>query len=340
MEIAIDRAYANIATLTATGPATRWAGFLMDGAAPTTAAELAARVNMNDMADIHNKSVGNFVCNEQQYMTLRESGTTIVSMWPLNGQPTLLKGGSKTFTAYPTYQIYVPDRIFRVDGKELDFLHCSPTFLSTCLTAGSYPTIQDSFEAFAMKDAAGDPNVIEFQLEYDTDRVVTAVRYGGVGVSELTYCTGFALQYFNEATQTWVTATTLTLTAAHNLGGNNIVLATPVTAKKFRMQFTVVAAATSINVRRFRSCALLGTEVRDPTTVAPTWCVFIPVFWWYYGSVLTNGWANLKKNVAEYKYMPAIVDTAGPDGSGAKVVIDPAAGYSFVSYSMALGNVK
>lgn len=338
MEIAIDRSYANLAQLTGTGPASRWVGFLMDGTPPANAAELKARVDMNDMHDIHNKSIGNFVCNEAQYMTLRESGTTILSMWPLAGQPTHLKGGSKTYTSYPTYQVYLPDRIFRVDGKPADFAHGSPAFMSGFLVSSSnYPTISDNYEAFKLRDTAADPVTVEYQLEYDTDRTVTAVRYGGVGLSETTSTTGFALQYFNEATQAWVTASTTAITAANNLGGVNAVLATPVTAKKFRMQIT--SAATPM-WRRYRGCALLGTEVLTPTPPSPTWFIMVPIHWWYYGNVSNVGFQNMKPNVAEYKYMPAIIDTIGAVGSGAKAVIDPANGYSFVSYSMALGNIK
>ena len=340
MELALDRAYANIATLTATGPAARWTGYLMDGTPPETAAELAALVDMRDLAAVHNKSIGNFVCSEQQYMTLRESGATILSMWPLTDQPTLLKGGSKPHKYYPAYQVYIPDRISRVDGKLMDFLHSCPQFISAPLLSNNYPTLNDAFEAFAMKDSAADPSVVEYQLEYDNARVVTAVRYGGVGTSETTYCTAFALQYYDEATSTWVTALTTAITAAHNLGGNNFVLTAPVTAKKFRMQFTIVASATSAVVRRWRPTVLLGAEVLSDPVVNPTWAILIPSYWWYYGNVSTVGWVNFKKNVAEYKYLPAIIDTAGPDGSGAKMVLNPATGHGFVSYSMVLGNIK
>ena len=338
MEIAIDRSYANLALLTGTGPASRWVGFLMGGTPPANAAELKARVNMNDMNDIHNKSLGNFVCNEAQYMTLRESGTTILSMWPLAGQPTLLKGGSKQYTSYPAYQVYTPDRIFRVDGKAADFAHGSPAFLAGFLVSSSnYPTINDTYEAFKLRDAAADPTTVEYQLEYDTARTVTAVRYGGVGTSETTSTTGIALQYFDEASQTWITATTVAVTAAYNLSGVNAALATPVTAKKFRLQIT---SATTPVWRRYRGCALLGTEVLTPPAVEPTWFIMVPVHWWYYGNVANVGFQNMKPNVAEYKYLPAIVDTIGAAGSGAKAVFDPSTGYGFVSYSMALGNIK
>lgn len=333
MELAIDRAYPALSTLATTNTPAKYVGFLMDSTPPTNAAEVKQKVDLTDLADVHAKCVGTIWATEQQYNTLRDAGTSVVSLWPDVSFTPQFKGGSKLIPS-TTYQAYMPDRIFRVDGRKLDFHHCSARFLSYCYHQG-YEVSHDNFEAFRMRESTSDPADVAYQLEYDTPRTVTAVRYGGHGISGVSYVTVFALQYYDEATSTWKSALSQTLTAAQNTAttGTVFTLSAAVTAKLFRMVFTCPAAA----VLRHRPCLLLGTEVINPPQVNPKWIIFVPVLWTYYPSVIPAYLARLRNIAGEYDYMPAIIDTAGYN-NGSKVQLD--ASFNILSYTFALGNIK
>jgi hypothetical protein len=151
----------------------------------------------------------------------------------------------------------------------------------------------------------------------------------------VSYVTVFALQYYDEATSTWKSALSQTLTAAQNTANTGTVftLSAAVTAKLFRMVFTCPAAA----VLRHRPCLLLGTEVINPPQVNPKWIIFVPVLWTNYPNVIPAYLARLRNIAGEYDYMPAIIDTAGYNNGG-KVQLD--ASFNIVSYTFALGNIK
>jgi hypothetical protein len=333
MELAIDRAYPALSTLATTNTTAKYVGFLMDSTPPTNAAEVKQKVDLTDLADVHAKCVGTIWATEQQYNTLRDAGTSVVSLWPDVSFTPQFKGGSKLIPS-TTYQAYMPDRIFRVDGRKLDFHHCSARFLSYCYHQW-YEVTNDNFEAFRMRESTSEPADVAYQLEYDTPRTVTAVRYGGHGISGVSYVTVFALQYYDEETSTWKSALSQTLTAAQNTAqtGTVFTLSAAVTAKLFRMVFTCPAAA----VLRHRPCLLLGTEVINPPQVNPKWIIFVPVLWTNYPNVIPAYLARLRNIAGEYDYMPAIIDTAGYNNGG-KVQLD--ASFNIVSYTFALGNIK
>lgn len=335
MEVAIDRSYPTLSALAANNPQARYVGFLMEGTVPQNAAEVKARVDLTDLADVHAKCVGTIWAEEQQYNTVRESGTTIVSLWPNTLMPPQLKGGSRVYPNNTAYQMYMPDRVYRPDRKS-DYGHTSPRFFSYMYHLG-YESSLDTYEAFKAREATTDPTDVTFQLEYDTPRTVTAIRYGGVGTSETVSVTNVTLQYYDEATSTWKSAGTWAITAAYNLAttGTVLTLGTAVTAKLFRYIMTFPSAFVA--VRRFRGCCLLGANALTPPQINPTWVILVPALWAYYGTVAQVGLPKLKTNLTEYDYVPAIIDSCGYNNGG-KVSLD--ASFNIVCYTFALGNIK
>jgi hypothetical protein len=330
MEVALDRAYAYIASVAAVGSMGRWALYYMEGTPPSNADELASFVNMNDIADIHAKSIAVAIATEAQSSTIRDVGNTLVVLSQTKAP--VFKGGSQVVD---TYNMYMPDRYFRVDGAPMDFLHGNPSFLS--VYGVTWPTTNDNYEGFKIRDNTTDAVTVPFQLEYDDPIAVTAVRYGGTNVSELTSVTNVELQYWDSVGKVWVSKQSWAITAAYNVAaaGTNLALTTSVTASKFRLIFTCAAA---FNVtRKFKSCGLMGSAVKPGIVKAPTWAIIVPIGLSYYSLYAgAYGWSTFRSRVSEYNYMPAIADTAGYN-TDAKISLD--ASYNLLNYSFVLGNI-
>lgn len=329
MEVALDRAYPYIAGVATATSMTRYAMYLMDGTPPTNAAELAAAVNLNDLGDIHDKSVGVLLCAETQGATLRDVGSSLVILNQTKAP--VFKGGT---TAVDTYFMVNPDRYSRVDGLPMDYLHGNPTFLSVYGVA--WPTTYDDYEAFKLRDATTDATTVAFQLEYDTPIACTAVRYGGTSVSEATI-TNLELQYWDGSA--WVSKQSWAITTTHNAAalGTNFALTTSVTASKFRLVFT--CATAHVAVKKMKTCGLMVAAASVGNVKAPTWAIITPIGFSYYQQyAMGYGWRLIRARFgSEFNFLPAIVDTAGYN-TNSKISLD--ANYNLLNYSFVLGNIK
>lgn len=304
-----------------------WMLFLMDGAVPTTPAEVKSRVDLTSFTDLFNKAVATCGSVGSAKSCIRDSGATIMNIAPAPGvNGTMFKNAvyGSSPNAYP-----MPKKISRVDGK-------------TNILAMNRNTIHgighknaDGYTGITQVRASlSDPADTDFLYEYDNAITFSSLYWEG-GAAPITALSKVTVLYYDEDTTTWKTAQTYTLTAANNSSGGVFTITTPFTAKKVIIRITALTTASyNICVRPY------GTLAANPATlgtvVAPTWGIFIPDYVVNYSLSSMYNW--LQSLIAgNINYIPAIIDTAGyNDGSRIELNDD----YTFKRYTFALGGIK
>ena len=301
-----------------------WMLFLMDGTVPTTPAEVKSRVDLTSFTDLFNKAVG--ICGSvgSAKSCIRDSGATIMNIAPatsMNG--TMFKNAVYGISpnAYP-----LPKKISRVDGKT------NILAMNRNMIYGIGHQVADGYTGLTQVRASlSDPADTDFLYEYDNSITFSSLYWAG-GAAPITALSTVSVLYYDEATSTWKTAQSYTLTAANNSSGATFTITTPFTAKK------VIIRITALTTTNYNVCVRpYGTLAANPATlgtvVAPTWGIFIPDY------VVNYSIANwLQSLVAgNINYIPAIIDTAGyNDGSRIELNAD----YTFKRYTFALGGIK
>lgn len=307
-----------------------WMLFLMDGAVPTTPAEVKSRVDLTSFTDLYNKSVA--TCGSAGSVTscLRDSGTTVMTITSTPGINSSSTQFKNAVFSYPPSGFPMPKRMSRVDGKT-HILSMNRNMLDNL-----GHNFGDNYSGVTQVRASlSDPAETDFLYEYDNAITFSSLYWHG-GNAGMTAISTVAVLYYDEATTTWKTAQSYTLTAANNSSGATFTITTPFTAKKVIVRITALITA-SFNVR----VRLFGTLAANPATlgsvVAPTWGIFIPDYIVNFGA--SNATYNWLQSLVAGKIanIPAIIDTAGyNDGSRIELNAD----YTFKRYTFALGGIK
>ena len=305
-----------------------WMLFLMDGTVPTTPAEVKSRVDLTSFTDLFNKAVA--TCGSAGSVTscIRDSGSTVMNIMPTTGMSST-KFKNAVFSYSPS-ALPMPSRMSRVDGKT-NILSMNRNMLDSL-----GHSFADNYSGVTQVRASlDDPADTDFLYEYDNAITFSSLFWVG-GAAPITALSKVAVLYYDEATSTWQTAQTYTLTAANNSSGATFTITTPFTAKKVIIRITALTTV-SYNVRVRLNGTLAANPATLGTVVAPTWGIFIPDYIVNFGaSNITYNW--LQSLVAgKINNIPAIIDTAGyNDGSRIELNAD----YTFKRYTFALGGIK
>ena len=319
----------------------KYLAFLMPGTPPATAAELAAAVDMSDLSAIHAASVGNCMVNESAMWT-KATPTGIYGgklSYLQKDKYTQFKNGAMPLRADNTKWQYLPARIFRVDGRKMSGNRCTPsTFMAPMTRTNVYSPVVN------MRDSITDPLSTVFQLEFDREVPVTGFYYYGNVTIPSVDPSAILLQY-QDSNGNWQTAvnmtTGLSAVAAKNIGST-------ITAKNWRFTITV-ASANSLCVD-LPGLALYGAADLPAIPVPDiTWVILVPLFMESYKWTLPGSWkydSVWQKHLSIFKYIPAIIDSAGDPSSGKPCVLSAATNLTtqshptFVSYTHNMGVLR